>query len=120
MFGRRTSSPPADPATERLRCSFCNKDEGDVRKLIAGPAVFICNECVDVCNDIMADDASLESRKHPAQIDPSPDADPPGAQPCLICGTLLLPEDDGLVVEDRGYICLRCGRDLAAAMADRK
>ena len=39
-----------------LRCSFCNKNQNDVRKLIAGPTVFICDECVDVCNDIIADD----------------------------------------------------------------
>ena len=41
---------------ETLRCSFCNKDQNDVRKLIAGPTVFICDECVDVCNDIISDD----------------------------------------------------------------
>jgi ATP-dependent Clp protease ATP-binding subunit ClpX len=37
-----------------LRCSFCNKDQSDVRRLIAGPAVFICDECVEVCNEIVA------------------------------------------------------------------
>jgi ATP-dependent Clp protease ATP-binding subunit ClpX len=47
---------------ETLRCSFCNKDQNDVRKLIAGPTVFICDECVDVCNDIIADDRRCESR----------------------------------------------------------
>ncbi|MBN2370017.1 MAG: ATP-dependent Clp protease ATP-binding subunit ClpX [Vicinamibacteria bacterium] len=41
---------------EILRCSFCNKDQNDVRKLIAGPTVYICDECVEVCNDIIADD----------------------------------------------------------------
>jgi len=41
---------------EILRCSFCNKDQNEVRKLIAGPTVFICDECVEVCNDIIADD----------------------------------------------------------------
>ena len=46
---------------EILRCSFCNKDQNDVRKLIAGPTVFICDECVEVCNDIIADD-NRESR----------------------------------------------------------
>ncbi len=45
---------------EVLRCSFCNKDQNDVRKLIAGPTVFICDECVDVCNDIIADDRRAE------------------------------------------------------------
>jgi ATP-dependent Clp protease ATP-binding subunit ClpX len=47
---------------EVLRCSFCNKDQNDVRKLIAGPTVFICDECVDVCNDIIADDRRAEGR----------------------------------------------------------
>ena len=47
---------------ETLRCSFCNKDQNDVRKLIAGPTVFICDECVDVCNDIIADDSRFESK----------------------------------------------------------
>ena len=47
--------------TEILRCSFCNKDQNDVRKLIAGPTVFICDECVEVCNDIIADDSRFDS-----------------------------------------------------------
>jgi ATP-dependent Clp protease ATP-binding subunit ClpX len=47
---------------EILRCSFCNKDQNDVRKLIAGPTVFICDECVEVCNDIIADDNRFETR----------------------------------------------------------
>ena len=47
---------------EILRCSFCNKDQNDVRKLIAGPTVFICDECVEVCNDIIADDSRFENR----------------------------------------------------------
>src|SRR5512139_4134124 len=45
-----------------LRCSFCNKDQNDVRKLIAGPTVFICDECVEVCNDIIADDNRHEPK----------------------------------------------------------
>ena len=48
---------------EILRCSFCNKDQNDVRKLIAGPTVFICDECVDVCNDIIADDGDSSEKE---------------------------------------------------------
>jgi len=44
-----------------LRCSFCNKSQNDVKKLIAGPTVFICDECVDVCNEIISDDISAEA-----------------------------------------------------------
>src|SRR6266481_1443622 len=47
---------------EVLRCSFCNTDQNDVRKLIAGPTVFICDECVEVCNDIIADDNRFDNR----------------------------------------------------------
>lgn len=36
------------------RCSFCNKDQHDVAQLIAGPSVFICNECVEVCQEIIS------------------------------------------------------------------
>jgi ATP-dependent Clp protease ATP-binding subunit ClpX len=54
MTTRKTGDP------EVLRCSFCNKDQNDVRKLIAGPTVFICDECVEVCNDIIADDNKFD------------------------------------------------------------
>ena len=52
---------------ETLRCSFCNKSQNDVRKLIAGPTVFICDECVRVCNDIIEDDQTveIEGKSHP-------------------------------------------------------
>ena len=48
--------------TDILRCSFCNKNQNDVRKLIAGPTVFICDECVDVCIDIIADDKRTDNK----------------------------------------------------------
>jgi ATP-dependent Clp protease ATP-binding subunit ClpX len=56
---------------EVLRCSFCNKDQNDVRKLIAGPTVFICDECVEVCNDIIADDRRVEGRNYRTSL-PTP------------------------------------------------
>jgi ATP-dependent Clp protease ATP-binding subunit ClpX len=43
-----------------LRCSFCNKNQRDVRKLIAGPTVYICDECVDICLDIIAEEREPE------------------------------------------------------------
>ena len=48
-----------------MRCSFCNKSQNDVRKLIAGPTVFICDECVRVCNDIIDDDQGVASDAKP-------------------------------------------------------
>nr|VFK37713.1 MAG: ATP-dependent Clp protease ATP-binding subunit ClpX [Candidatus Kentron sp. TC] len=43
-----------------LYCSFCGKNQHEVLKLIAGPAVFVCNECVDLCNDIIRDEVEEE------------------------------------------------------------
>jgi len=50
-----------------LHCSFCGKNQNEVNKLIAGPSVFICDECVDLCNEIISDELeekSLKSRKN--------------------------------------------------------
>ncbi len=43
-----------------LYCSFCGKSQHEVKKLIAGPSVFICDECVDLCNDIISDELLLD------------------------------------------------------------
>ncbi len=45
-----------------LRCSFCNKPQREVRKLIAGPHVYICNECVETCNEILMEDVEREEQ----------------------------------------------------------
>ena len=42
--------------TALLYCSFCGKSQHEVRKLIAGPSVFICDECVELCNDIIREE----------------------------------------------------------------
>jgi ATP-dependent Clp protease ATP-binding subunit ClpX len=46
---------------ELLCCSFCGKSQNDVRKLIAGPGVYVCNECIDICNEIINDDEQTET-----------------------------------------------------------
>src|SRR5437773_775395 len=46
---------------DTLRCSFCGKSQNEVKKLIAGPTVYICNECIDICNEIISDDQQAES-----------------------------------------------------------
>jgi ATP-dependent Clp protease ATP-binding subunit ClpX len=56
--------------TEKLRCSFCGKHQGEVKKLIAGPTVYICNECIDICNEILADETETrEASDAPSEID---------------------------------------------------
>ena len=49
-------------------CSFCGKDASQVMRLIAGPGVYICNECVDLCNGILDEEPMTEdSERKPAQ-----------------------------------------------------
>jgi len=46
---------------DTLRCSFCGKSQNEVKKLIAGPTVYICNECIDICIEIISDDVQQEA-----------------------------------------------------------
>ena len=56
-----------------LYCSFCGKSQHEVRKLIAGPSVFICDECIDLCNDIIREEASTDTGQKAQKSDlPSP------------------------------------------------
>ena len=51
-----------DSNTEKLLyCSFCGKSQQEVKKLIAGPSVFICDECIELCNDIIIEEALAET-----------------------------------------------------------
>ena len=49
--------------TTKLHCSFCGKEQSQVKKLIAGPNVYICNECIDLCNDILLEETKNEKEK---------------------------------------------------------
>lgn len=57
-----------------LYCSFCGKSQHEVKKLIAGPSVFICDECIELCNDIIRDEVAAEAEQsRPARSDlPTP------------------------------------------------
>ncbi|HBY87105.1 MAG TPA: ATP-dependent Clp protease ATP-binding subunit ClpX, partial [Colwellia sp.] len=55
-----------------LYCSFCGKSQHEVRKLIAGPSVFVCDECVELCNDIIREEISEISPKESKEALPSP------------------------------------------------
>lgn len=52
-----------DDQSSDLSCSFCGKAQDEVKKLIAGPAVYICDECIELCKDIIAEEAKLEDGK---------------------------------------------------------
>ena len=44
---------------DKLSCSFCGKKEDEVKKLVAGPGVYICDECIDLCREIITEENSL-------------------------------------------------------------
>ena len=48
---------------ESLFCSFCGKSQKEVKKLIAGPTVFVCDECVELCMDIIKEDSKNNKKK---------------------------------------------------------
>lgn len=58
----------------QLKCSFCGKSQDQVRKLVAGPGVYICDECIELCNEIIEEelnddlDLSLENVPKPREI----------------------------------------------------
>ena len=62
---------PSKESSDKLSCSFCGKGQDDVKKLIAGPSVYICNECVDLCNDIIEEEVKSEE-VNPLEELPSP------------------------------------------------
>ncbi len=54
--------------SEALRCSFCGKSQEEVRKLIAGPQVYICDECVELCNEIMMEEWNEERKREAKKL----------------------------------------------------
>jgi hypothetical protein len=52
---------PRTVSRDALQCSFCAKSQHQVTKLIAGPGVYICNECIDLCNQIITDELNRKS-----------------------------------------------------------
>ncbi|MDX1675988.1 MAG: ClpX C4-type zinc finger protein, partial [Longimicrobiales bacterium] len=56
---------------KHLRCSFCGKSKDSVKKFISGPSVYICNECVSLCNEILAEEEEREATEAMPRI-PTP------------------------------------------------
>ena len=62
-----------DDLSKNLVCSFCGKSQDEVRKLIAGPTVYICDECIDLCNDIIAEECDQEEGLAASSAVPKPE-----------------------------------------------
>ena len=94
-----------------LRCSFCNKSQRDVKKLIAGPQVYICDECVGICVDIAAENILL---------DPSEIAAPSTSPEPTDCGLCHRIAETTFEIPDRGVLCAACLWAAAAVAKHRK
>ena len=66
------TAPQADPAkpNHTMHCSFCGKSQHEVKKLIAGPAVFICDHCVGLCDKILAAETQADAKKAAPEANP--------------------------------------------------
>ena len=60
---------PKNEEGKGVRCSFCGKTQEQVRRLIAGPGVYICNECVDLCQSVLSDDEVITRPRVSEDID---------------------------------------------------
>jgi ClpX C4-type zinc finger len=105
-----------DPAAKpKLICSFCGKDQDQVRKLIAGPSVYICDECVDLCNDILEGECEQET---PAGQAPQQGTVFNRDSRCALCH-LPKPSEELLAVPERGLICTVC-LDAVKSVAEER
>jgi hypothetical protein len=97
-----------------LRCSFCNKPKEDVARLIAGPNVFICEECVEICNDIIADDrrVSKQAGGHTAEREEVKRW--PNSIECALCRKAV-PVEQSVVINKRGILCSNCVETVRTA-----
>ena len=88
-------------------CSFCGKHESEVLKLVAGPSVHICNECVTLCDGIVAKENSREVKASESSANADPSAE-------RLCGICMEPrETDELVfLPHAAYMCAGCLEDI--------
>jgi hypothetical protein len=96
-----------DREYENLHCSFCSKSPEQVRKLVTGPTANICDECIEVCSDIISDDrvaAVADSRE--AQKAPAP-REPMLTARCSLC-RMPVAVEELLGIIGRGAVCLPC------------
>ena len=110
---------PGANVSDILRCSFCNKTQDDVRQLIAGPVAFICDECVEVCVEVIAN-SRIEERD--AGSAPDEKWSKMAGQlrtdhaACSLCSKRQLPEQL-LSISSRGWLCGDCSDAVEDALA---
>ena len=105
-----------DDSGKLLYCSFCGKSQHEVRKLIAGPSVFICDECVDLCNDIIREEIQESGSESSHDRLPTPE------EIKDILGQYVIGQDRAKKVLAVAGICCQCflqGRDVLPLVPSR-
>ena len=95
-----------EPQDKRLYCSFCDKSQDQARKLISGPKAVICDECVEICVDIISDDRTPERASTDAGK-PASVASPMLTARCSLCRMPAV-VDELVAVIGRGAVCRPC------------
>jgi len=129
MLKKAQRANSANPP-QALSCSFCHKAQEHVRELIAGPSVFICGECVQVCNEILADNARVLRRGEGATVaaavkdgaEPQQLPEVPISGPAVRCALCRLPTPlaDGILIPNRGVLCPGCIGAVEVTVAERR
>jgi hypothetical protein len=96
------------------RCSFCNKWQHDEGELIAGPGEFICDECVEVCNDILAEAKRLSSSAEAPRLRSEEPITWPNSIECALCHTPIRKDDGVVIAGNRGTLCVDCVKSVAS------
>ena len=111
---RRGSEPEGG-----VQCSFCGKTQDQVRKIVAGPKVYICDECIDLCNDIIAEEPEQDVRRQEGQPVAEWGVSLAGNPLCIVCR---LPKGiaEVIFVPERGPICTVCVEAIRAITDEKE
>jgi hypothetical protein len=101
--------PKFDDDTKPAVCSFCGKNQSEVCKLVAGPAVYICDECIELCKNILAEELAdgEQSKSKSARAD---------AKKNGLCGICMeeRESDELIFLPHAAYMCAGCLEDIQA------
>jgi hypothetical protein len=118
----KTSSDREKQRKGLLRCSFCGKSSDQVEQLLAGPTVYICNECVDLCNDLVEDwdkrgSGMAAPPTNEVARERSATASAMHGLRCSLC-RMPGPRAEFLLIPDRGPLCFVCRDVILAAIQE--
>jgi hypothetical protein len=96
-----TLVPEVADEGDQSRCSFCGKDQSAAKKLIAGPSVFICDDCVELCHRIVRQKVKLQEKSKPSQRPKKRER---------LCGICTEPHDENKLIflPHAAYMCGEC------------